>query len=340
MLYFYTFSILIFLSSCQKNDDFEFTQNRINGLSVVAPPREIDEKSFKNMQENNANWISLMPYAFLKKEEIKLMTNYGENTKSGFSYWGETPAGISACAKMAHQHGLKVMIKPHLWVNRGEFVGNLDFNSEEDWQKFEKQYAQYIIDFAKVADSSKVEMLCIGTELKIFAQKRPAFWFGLIKDVRKVYQGKLTYAENWDAFAEVKFWKELDYIGVDGYFPLSEKPNPSIAEIRKGWSQWKKKMKNLANEQQKSIIFTEIGFQAAEGSLAKPWESVQSEIENQEIQAKAYQAMFEELETEQWFNGIFIWKWFTENNREQGFEKYSPQTRKAEAVIKNYFGKK
>jgi hypothetical protein len=41
-------------------------------------------------------------------------------------------------------------------------------------------------------------------------------------EIRKIYTGKLTYAANWDDFDKVPFWKELDYIGIDAYFPLSD----------------------------------------------------------------------------------------------------------------------
>ena len=58
----------------------------------------------------------------------------------------------------------------------------------------------------------------------------------LIKDVRAVYAGKLTYAENWDCYADVPFWSDLDYIGMDAYFPIAEGSNPSEQELEEGWS--------------------------------------------------------------------------------------------------------
>jgi hypothetical protein len=57
----------------------------------------------------------------------------------------------------------------------------------------------------------------------------------LIKKVRAVYSGKLTYAENWDCIDKVLFWDQLDYIGVDAYFPISKKKKQKMKEIRAGW---------------------------------------------------------------------------------------------------------
>ena len=54
------------------------------------------------------------------------------NKSSDGHWWGESPKGVSECAKMAHQKGLKVMLKPHAWVqsNSGStFTGDLDFKN-------------------------------------------------------------------------------------------------------------------------------------------------------------------------------------------------------------------
>ena len=83
---------------------------------------------------------------------------------------------------------------------------------------------------AKIADSLGVEMLCIGTEWKSAVRERPQFWSNVIDSVRKVYQGKLTYAANWDDYDDVPFWSKLDYIGVNAYWPLAKTKTPTIDE--------------------------------------------------------------------------------------------------------------
>jgi hypothetical protein len=66
--------------------------------------------------------------------------------------------------------------------------------------------------------------------------KRPEYWSQLIKKIKKIYF-KLTYAANWDDFDKVPFWNELDYIGIDAYFPLSNATTPSVLELNDAWQQ-------------------------------------------------------------------------------------------------------
>ncbi len=63
---------------------------------------------------------------------------------------------------------------------------------------------------------------------------------------------------------------------------------------------------------------------------------------NEELQVKAYQALFESVWNKEWFAGGFAWKWFPFHEEHLGEDRteYSPQNKKAEldkvgAVLKN-----
>ena len=49
-----------------------------------------------------------------------------------------------------HLHGIKVMIKPQIWVSKGEFTGKIEMKSAADWSKFENGYTSFILSFAKI----------------------------------------------------------------------------------------------------------------------------------------------------------------------------------------------
>ena len=91
------------------------------------------------------------------------------------------------------------------------------------------------------------------------------FWNHLIKEIKKVYTGKLTYAANWDNYENVTFWKKLDYSGIDAYFPLSDAKTPSLQNCFIGWESHFKMIKNLSKEVNKPVIFT--GSQLPIGDL-------------------------------------------------------------------------
>ena len=48
-------------------------------------------------------------------------------------------------------------------------------------------------------------MFCIGTELQFVVANDPEYWKQSIREIKQVYTGKLTYAENWDQFQNVPF---------------------------------------------------------------------------------------------------------------------------------------
>ncbi len=282
----------------------------------------------------NANWISVMPYGFVKDESGDFF--FSKNSQKDWQWWGERVDGAAKTITMAHENGLQVMLKPHLWLGWGQFTGHMDLKSDSAWTTFEKGYGDYLLTFAKLADSLNVEVYCIATEMEKHVELRPQFWRQLIQDIRQVYAGKLTYAENWDSYARVPFWNELDYIGVDAYFPLSEAQNPELNALKKGWKQHINALNTFAAKHQKPILFTEIGYRSCDFTAHKPWETDMDLPENEAAQRVAYEAFFEAVWQQPWFAGAFIWKWFPEERKNKR-EKFSPQNRAAEKVLsQNY----
>ena len=53
------------------------------------------------------------------------------------------------------------MLKPHLWINHNFYKGELDFKNEKDWIKWETEYENYILNFAKIAQSEKMELFVL-----------------------------------------------------------------------------------------------------------------------------------------------------------------------------------
>ncbi len=288
------------------------------------------------MKQINAEWVALMPYGFTEGGTPNFV--YGKNNQ--WKWWGESPVGVAHCVQMAHAHGLKVMLKPHMWIGHGTFTGHYDLTTEEDWQTFEKGYGEYLLDFARIADSTHVELYCIGTEMQTFVKKRPQFWFQIIRDIKKIYKGPLTYAENWDSYQEVPFWKELDYVGVDAYFPLSEAQSPGVPEIKKGWQKHVKALGSFAKKVQKPILFTEFGYTSSDYATRRPWESDRQAPDNEALQARAYEALFEAAWANEWMAGGFAWKWFPDlKGKSRARDPFSPQNKPAQALMSQYYAK-
>lgn len=302
------------------------------GMNLVAPIKELKQNTFEELSIHHINAISLIPYAFVNIENASVHYN---NKKQ---WWGERMEGIIASNTMAHDYKMSVMLKPHLWVNHGFYTGNLDFSTVAEWENWERDYEKYILDFAQLAQKEKIELFCFGTELGNSIAKRPQYWSQLIYKIRKIYSGKLTYAANWDDFDKVPFWNQLDYIGIDAYFPLSDATTPTVAELNKSWQKHIVKMEKLQAKTNKKIIFTEFGYRNSDQAAKEPWIESKNGINNL-AQANGYESLFQTFSKKGWFAGGFAWKWYADpyyKDKKNSID-YTPQEKPALAVIKKWY---
>ncbi|MBV6644677.1 MAG: hypothetical protein KI790_04475 [Cyclobacteriaceae bacterium] len=303
----------------------------INGVSLVSPPRPVEEEDFHSIANINANWVAIIPYGFSPDDDPSVYYDMKGQ------WWGERREGTEVLIKYAQQNNLKVMLKPHVWVRSQGWTGEYELGTEEDWKKWERSYQNYILEFAHLAEKYKVPLFCVGTEYRRVVVKRPLFWGHLIDTVSQVYSGKITYAANWDNFHNVTFWNKVDYIGVDAYFPLCEDPIPTVETIVSGWQKQYNELYAISKQYQKPILFTEYGYQSVVGAAGKHWEVDKSKL-NMTAQANAYRAIFQRFWGEDWFAGGFLWKWhFSDHAGGLEDPNFTPQGKPSEAVIRQHY---
>lgn len=276
-----------------------------------------------------------MPFGFLRQNDASVYFNLD------WQWWGEKKAGVIEMIKKSHENNYQVMLKPQLWLKDGAYTGKLTFNREIEWLEFEKSYAQFILDFAAIAEQNQVELFCIGTELQNVVKQRPKFWQQLILDVRQTYQGKITYAANWDEYSEFPFWQNLDYIGIDAYFPLSQSANPDITELKQAWKKLTHKLEKFSDSLNQKILFTEYGYTSSKTAVSSPWLHLRETEPDSLIQSLALQAMYETIWNEDYLAGGFLWKWFPNHYQVGGSQDndFTPQNKKSTETIKRYYEK-
>lgn len=344
MKWIFAFGVFLLLTACANQEEMtDFTyrpeatvnsEGKITGVNLEMPNKEIDTTDLDSINNLNAEWVSLVPYGFSTRGDAKVQ--FG----SKFQWWGETEEGTLSIAESAHAVGQKIMIKPHVWVVGDGWPGEFDLELEKDWQIWETSYREYILKFARVADSVDAEMFCIGTEYRNAAKKREKFWRQLIKDVRAIYNGPVTYASNWDNYENVKFWDDLDYIGIDGYFPVSKERSPDFDEIKAGWQEVTEKLRAFSEKYDKRILFTEYGFRSSDYAVSGMQDD-KTKIPNMQNQFNAYRAFFETIWTQDFFAGGFLWKWTffpTEQNSGLNNSRYTPQGKPAFGLIRDVYG--
>ena len=322
--------VLCFLQFSCASQKFE----KINGVSFVASREKVGQQHVEEILNIHANHAAVMPFGFIR--EINSPEIIFDTERQWF---GETKSGAKQYIEMLHKNGVEVMLKPQIWIWRGEFTGTLKMQSEEDWVALEASYESFILSYAHLAQETNTALLCIGTELEQFVKNRPVFWKDLIVKIKNVYKGKLTYAANWDEYPRTTFWEDIDFIGIDAYFPLSEERTPSVEQLKKGWKKHKDQMSALSYKKNKPIIFTEYGYRSMDYTAKKPWlVDRNDENVNLEGQVNAKKAIFEEFWEEDWFAGGYVWKWFIHHDKAGGGkDNRTPQNKPAQLVIRDFY---
>ncbi len=310
-----------------RNQDFE----PIKGVSYVATRNEITATEMEPVKAVNANFIAVIPFALGTNGDPTL--RFDDNHQ----WWGETVEGVRKTIEFAREQDQQIMIKPQIWFRGGLYTGNFELDNEKDWSEFEENYSRYIKKFAVIAEETNSEIFCIGTELETFIENRPKYWKDLIAELRTIYAGKLTYAANWDAYKRTWIWGDLDLIGIDAYFPLSDEKVVTKDSLVKGWKPWIKEMKQVSEQFDKKVLLAECGYRNVEFAGKKPWESDNDgRVENQNNQKILYQVMFEEVWSQSFVVGGFIWKWFPQHSQTGGVGDlgFTPQNKLAEEELR------
>lgn len=280
-----------------------------------------DSTSFELLKQNNVEWVTMVPFLSQKQYNTPSINSrlLNDTSATKFDDWRQIKS-------RADVYGFKVMFKPHVWLlerDDGHWRSDIAMENKADWNEWFSIYNGYILDYARLAESLKMEAFCIGTELKSTIMRHPEKWCDLIAEVRKVYSGKLTYGANWDSeFSEIPFWDDLDFIGIQAYYPISQNLNPELAELEAGWNAHLKTLETLSTTYNKPIVFTELGYKSTENAAIKPWEWGSSRNKLQKIskrtQAMCYQAFFNTIWKKDWFEGVHLWEWDGRSNKSDG----------------------
>lgn len=322
--YWFILGLAIVLSGCSATTIYN---SKVKGFCLESPPMKVEQSQFREIADANAKWVAVIPYGYTSPGESRVVYD------SEFQWWGERFDGAAEMIQSAKSEGLKVMLKPQVWIPR-MWVG--DFYPD-DMKVWEKSMTDFTLDFAKLADSLGVEIFCLATEYKRLTIENPTYFEGLIAEIRNVYDGQITYAANWDEYASITFWDKLDFIGVNAYFPLSEKEVPTEEELRIAWSEISVELSTVSLTVQKPILFTEFGYRSIQKTAEKPWEHGRAEYEPV-AQSTAFDALFSSVWREPWMAGGFIWKWrFFEEAGGHGDASYTPQGKPAMKVIEEVF---
>lgn len=314
---------------------FSFGQ-KMMGLSFVGTKGKVVPEQIIPVQEIGANWVTLMPFGYLSSAGDSLV-----KYDTSWQWQGETTAGVEAAIPLFKAAKIKVMLKPQIWISQGVYTGRINLSNQHAWEELKASYRDFIMHFARLAEKHKLPLYCIGTELSSMVKEDAQFWRVLIREIRTVYHGQLVYAENWDQYQAVPFWDDLDYIGINAYFPLKGEPLLTVEAIKQRWEEISFPMEEMSLTFDRPILFTEMGYRSIRNPLSRPWDYSSGQIYNSAEQAKALKALLDYFIPKSWWKGGFVWKWFPDHINAGGKNHtgFSPQNKPAQKVLQTYFTK-
>jgi hypothetical protein len=250
---------------------------------------------------------------------------------------------VTRAIEMAHARGIRVMLVPHLWVESGEWRALIDPRSDKGWARWAESYARFAVAWAKVAEGSHADMFSAGVELRSWVTTAHGASFTLLlRELRRVYHGVLTYSANWDDVDQAVVLGDVDVIGINAFYPLAEVAGASEASMVDRAHAVRDKVHELAASWGKPVLFTEVGYTTRPDPALRPWEwpdAIHGVKVDETAQAAAYRALIGPMLEEPYFAGFFVWRTYADpdDTSQEAPWGFSPRGKQAELVVRDAF---
>jgi hypothetical protein len=238
----------------------------------------------------------------------------------------------------AKSKNLRVILMPIVLLDNPasdkEWRGTL---APTDWHAWFDNYRDTIEHYARVAQSTGVDVLVVGSEL-VSSEEHSDEWIETIKDVRNIYKGQLTYSSNWDRYQKVSFWKYLDFIGMNSYWTLGKDRNVTVDEIDQKWKEIQERIFRFQDTVHKPVILLEAGWCSLANAAKDPWDYTQEALPaDNELQRKLYEGFFQSWWGKPELAGFVIWEMHPGGDATG--KGYTPAGKPAEDVMRQWLRK-
>jgi hypothetical protein len=289
------------------------------------------ERLITSTADVGADWISVAPGWYqrtIDASEIRLNPS-------------RTPPDddVHNLIDRAHAAGLRVMLKPFVDSEDGAWRGEFRPADQAAWFA---DFTSMTLHYADLAEQAGADLFCLGTDLDFSAVASATEWHTLIADVRRRYGGPLTYAashassDGAGGYDAVPFWGDLDFIGINAYFPLADRLI-SHAQLADAWNVWLEEIETWRTRQKldRPVIFTELGYRSAATAAVQPRgaDPVKPHEIDTDLQANLYTAFFGLPYRLESLQGVFWWRWDPDATNAHD-STFAPNGKPAESVLR------
>jgi hypothetical protein len=232
-----------------------------------------------------------------------------------------------ALMNLAHARGVRVLLKPQLWVMPGMFSGSIHLDDPAGRRVWFESYSRFILHWARIAERGHADLFAVGTELEKLSGDEKE-WREIVRRVRSVYGGPLTYAANQGPdFENLTWWDAIDYIGLNEYYPLADNLDFSLIVER---------VEAVHKKFNKPVLLTEVGFASVAGSHREPWSEPRRAVDL-EHQVRCYEALLKAFWDKPWFYGMYWWKVGADGRGGTEDRSLTPWKKPAMEVLARYY---
>lgn len=311
------YTVILFIALMQVIPDNGYTlTNRCMTLSdYTSTGYYFFEDTLNRLKQLYVNYLAINAFVYQDTETNVEIYKHSDNTA--------TDDALVYIIDQAHTKGFRVFLKINVDAVNGEWRGNFAPTNADIWFQ---NYQSIMTQYAVMAEQHSVEMFSAGCEFRSLAV--PAYaaqWSNVIEAIRRNYTGKLTYSADWQTYTNKPFWNQLDYIGIDAYFPLDKDDDASAQDLKNDWFgcdlfggsitynnqfhgiNWVAQISNFKNKYtDKPVWFAEAGCGSADNSLYDPaWYAFP--VPNMTAQSNYYEGFFNVWTNYNWFMGMFWW---------------------------------
>jgi MFS family permease len=268
-------------------------------------------EEFDKMKAIGVEWVAINHWWW---------QDYLNSTEIKQGPWSDGFANMTDCFLYAKSIGLHIMYKPML-----NLLKTYDWRSyiiyTDEWMK---NYTAWLVENAKAAEAGGVEILCFGTEMGNM-QVHSDGVREMIRQIREVFSGLLTYSANHDSFKFVDWYDAIDIIGISMYSMMTTAWDPTVQELTTVWNGMYQDLLELALRWKKPIAFTEIGIQAMDGSNMIPNDNQISQEKDVSEMENFYLSLFNsKIWTAFWFKGAYWWIWDRAQAGDSNLKSFNP----------------
>lgn len=280
---------------------------------------------FKDLSAHKIQHCFILNYYFVDPVmgKISKKSQYNNNQAPDLTF-------IKQGLEIAQNWKIKASLYPVLEIDNPYQIGsiwrgNLNFFGRT-LETFFHQYIKLITEIAEIGRKHQSPYICIGSELASLSHNIAArpYWEELIYRLRSTDQThhlqtspKLIYAAHWEEYLSFPFWRHLDDIGINAYFPLASRSEaspigaPSHQQIQKTLSKKLNELQQFSINHARPVHLTEFGLTPYNQTLATPWGSPQNQSIDLIEQENGYRALLTELNktNTEWLNGVSFWHW-------------------------------